>query len=105
VLLLAKDEVLDLSFLRDQVRASVRSTFGYSIYQDLWKLVDHTANKQEEITVIENLFRFSHKQCSNPLDMVYSILSISTDGAKLQVDYKNPAYISGPERNGACALL
>jgi hypothetical protein len=36
---------------------------------------------------MQNLFQFANKQCSNPLDIVYSILSISTDGHRLQVKY------------------
>jgi hypothetical protein len=74
-------------FVRDQVRDCVLRTFGDSIYQDLWKHLDHTVRKQEGCIVVDNLYRFGGKQCSNPLDLVYSILSISTDGPRLQVDY------------------
>ncbi|KAH7076932.1 heterokaryon incompatibility protein-domain-containing protein, partial [Paraphoma chrysanthemicola] len=38
-------------------------------------------------TVLENFKLCSRKQCSDPRDLVYSLLSISSDGAKLLVDY------------------
>jgi hypothetical protein len=53
-------------------------------------LLDSVITKSQSSTLIENLERFRNKQCSNPQDHVYSLLSISRDGEKIQVDYCCP---------------
>jgi hypothetical protein len=37
--------------------------------------------------LIDNVERFKDKRCSDPRDRIYSLLSISSDGARIKVDY------------------
>jgi hypothetical protein len=48
----------------------------------------HNPQKHEGSSLLENLYRFRDKQCSDELEVVYSICSISTDGTKLPVQYR-----------------
>jgi len=74
--------------VQNQVRDCVLRTFGYSIYIDLWRNIGQTTRTQQKNNVLENIVRFREKQCSNSFDLVYSILSISTDGPRLRVNYE-----------------
>jgi hypothetical protein len=85
--LLAESEPLNLVLLRDEVHVRVLRTFGRAIHYDLWKDIEHSAKENIGTTVVDNMYRFRTKQCSDPLDVVYSIASMSIDGPQLQVDY------------------
>ena len=87
VLLLSDTEAIDLARLRDEVQKCVLRTFGKIIYKDIWQHIDYTVKKQKVNIVLENIHRFRTKHCSDPLDLVYSIMSISIDGAKMRVEY------------------
>ena len=87
VLLLAEADAIDLVTVQAQARDCILRTFGEIIHRDLWEVIDYTATKQEGTILVDNIYQFGDKLCSNPLDLVYSILSISTDGPKVHVDY------------------
>lgn len=70
-----------LKFLLGHVRARVQDTFGDIVSKEYWQLIDHTANTDIHTIVAENIYRFAKKQCSDLLDVFYSVLSISTDGS------------------------
>jgi hypothetical protein len=87
VILFAESESIDLVLLRHEVRACARRTFGNIIHDDLWQNIEHSARESVRTTILENMYRFRRKQCSDPLDVAYSVASMSIDGAQLQIDY------------------
>jgi hypothetical protein len=53
----------------------------------MWQDIHLTIIPRVDNTLLHNMTRFKNKQCADPLDMVYSLLTISIDGPKLQVAY------------------
>jgi hypothetical protein len=86
-LLLADAEEVDLNSLRGYVKQAIFKTFGDSISNELWKPVQGTIEVHLNSSVVDNMYRYKGKECSEPLDLVYSILSISTDGTGVSVEY------------------
>lgn len=86
VLLLAATEELDLQSLRDTQECS-RPESGLLFLQDLWQNIWHTIEPQVNKSLLRNMYTFGRKGCENPLDKVYSLLTISANGAKLPVEY------------------
>jgi hypothetical protein len=83
----AGEQYLSLPVLREQAPKIVARTFSDIICIDLWRPIDHTLQKHEGSSLLDNLYRFRDKQCSDELDIVYSICSISTDATKVPVQY------------------
>jgi hypothetical protein len=84
---LANTEEVDLTSLRGYVQRTIFDTFGACIHNELWQPVQQTIETHYNSSVAENMHRYRRKQCSDPLDLAYSILSISTDGAGVSVEY------------------
>jgi hypothetical protein len=84
---LADTEEVDLTSLRGYVQRTIFDTFGACIHNELWQPVQQTIETHYNSSVSENMYRYRRKQCSDPLDLAYSILSISTDGAGVGVEY------------------
>ncbi|KAH7086422.1 heterokaryon incompatibility protein-domain-containing protein [Paraphoma chrysanthemicola] len=76
--LLSNNQHLDLSFFQRVGPTIVARTFSQYICNDLWRPFDHTIQKHEGNSLLDNLYRFRNKQCSNELDLVYSLRSMST---------------------------
>tara|TARA_R110002003_G_scaffold1389_3_gene22950 strand:- start:11151 stop:12485 length:1335 start_codon:yes stop_codon:yes gene_type:complete len=87
VLLVANTEAIDLVYLQTEVNESILATFGTVIYNELWKRINDTIKRDNDLTILENMHRFRWKECSDRLDIVYSLASISRDGLELQVEY------------------
>jgi len=83
-ILLAEAESLNLELLVEEAHSCIDQFPGS---REFWQHVEHTVNEQKRTIVADNMYRFAKKQCSDPLDLVYSILSMSTDGHRLQVEY------------------
>jgi hypothetical protein len=50
-------------------------------------IVDVQRSKDLSHTLTSNVIRFRHRRCSDLRDKIYSLLSISSDGARIKVDY------------------
>ncbi|KAH7085255.1 heterokaryon incompatibility protein-domain-containing protein [Paraphoma chrysanthemicola] len=87
VLLVANNEAVDLAYFRGEISASVYRTFGAIIYEDLWERIIYLAEQNRDFTILENLHHLNWKECSDCLDVVYSLASISRDGPELQIEY------------------
>jgi DNA-directed RNA polymerase subunit RPC12/RpoP len=87
VVLLANNIAIDLALLRDGIELPVRRTFGDIIHRDLWRYIDETLRQRDEVTLLGNMDRFWKKESSDRLDVVYSLLSLSTNGAEILVEY------------------
>lgn len=83
---LSASNALSLTSLVQDATAYMReftNQTGYQYFQPFYDI----RNRHITFTLLENLWRFRHKQCSNWRDAVYSILSISEDGAHWDVKY------------------
>ncbi|KAH7080107.1 heterokaryon incompatibility protein-domain-containing protein [Paraphoma chrysanthemicola] len=87
VYLFAEKQHLDLSFFQQAGSTVVARTFSRFSCDDLWRPFDHTIQKHEGNSLLDNLYRFRKKQCSNELDLVYSLCSISSDGSTFPIRY------------------
>jgi hypothetical protein len=87
VILLANNEAIDLAYLQGEFQRTINRTFGQVLHTELWGPIGDTASQKDQRALMENMYHFRHKQCSNPLDLIYSLLSISLDGANLRVEY------------------
>lgn len=88
---LAKSEAIH----RDTFNASIQSyltRFDPSLDDNILRLqYKKTFDAEERIvssSLIDNLFRFERKECSNPRDQIYSLLSISRNGPVINVRYE-----------------
>lgn len=66
--------------------------FGSSPERDIIQkafklLVEGIVRGGTSLNLIENIELYGHKLCADPRDLAYSLLSVSNDGTKLQVDY------------------
>jgi hypothetical protein len=79
---LAGRESVDLNALIPPVQ-EYTERFDRSSSPALFEILD----RKEHCTLLENLWRFQDKQCFDPRDRVYSLLSISQVDAGIVVDY------------------
>jgi hypothetical protein len=70
-------------------RADERLLTGeaYRNYKPLSKLVHDARKQSSSFTLMQNLWEYRGKQCADPRDLAFSLISLSSDGARLQVDY------------------
>lgn len=83
---LANDVAIPLTVLHD-VGETLKVVHERDFQWDLWQPMVHVQHGSTRPTLIENLWRFRGKRCSDLRDAAYSLLSISSDGDKLRVDY------------------
>ncbi|KAF2825341.1 HET-domain-containing protein, partial [Ophiobolus disseminans] len=86
-----------LDFLAREVLVSMNSIREKSIgqvgivpalYDSLGRLLRNIRNDRGLAPkLIDTIDIFSHKVCADPRDMAYSLIPVSLDGSKLQVDY------------------
>jgi hypothetical protein len=77
---------VDLRHLRSsfqETMAGVSRAYGYSKFQAVYDILE----REEQCTLIENLWRFRRKQCLDRRDLIYSLLSISRISLQFEVDY------------------
>jgi len=85
--LLAQDETVDFATLQRLGAITEQKTVSGPHGQFWWPISDARKHK-EKLTLMENIWRFQNKQCSEIRDLAYSLLSISENGSSLHVDYQ-----------------
>ena len=57
-------------------------------YKPLRALVEDMTGEERLFSVLENMELYSHKLCAEPRHLAYSLVSVSNNGEKLEVDYE-----------------
>ncbi|KAH7074072.1 heterokaryon incompatibility protein-domain-containing protein, partial [Paraphoma chrysanthemicola] len=68
--------------------ASVKQTYGEDVFLKLYRPLREHQRGSLALNVCDNLWRYRDKACSDERDLVYSLLSMSRNGAKVQVSYQ-----------------
>lgn len=84
---MARDQHVALHRLQAMIQSRSRRRESISKNSEIRKAVLTTTQLDSSATLLYNLTRFWKKGCSNKLDRVYSLCSISSDASLLQVHY------------------
>ena len=84
--LLSQDASIPLTAL-ERVATKMEKRSRTWQYNALEKFVSKLQRKDKSVTLLENIWSFQNKECSDARDLVYSLISLSVDGARLHVDY------------------
>jgi hypothetical protein len=64
-----------------------RNGIVFILWMSLEKLTSGNRRGQDLTRLMDNIEMFRYKECSDPRDMVYSLISVSSDGHKLEANY------------------
>jgi hypothetical protein len=84
--LLANDVTIPLPVLHD-IGETLGIVHGFNFRRYSWQPLVHARHASTPLPLMVNLWHFRDKRCSDLRDAAYSLLYMSSDGGKLQVDY------------------
>ncbi|KAH7069922.1 heterokaryon incompatibility protein-domain-containing protein, partial [Paraphoma chrysanthemicola] len=66
----------------------LKHTYGENMIQKMWSPIRQYQRAALRLTIFDNLLQYQNKECTDERDLVYSLLSMSRNGEKIQVNYQ-----------------